>query len=155
MWCQIPITDSQFYFGKAFSLNKDSETAQPALADPVKDFSVTTFKMLDLKLIQILLIVMTLIFTCYLLIKLILWTYDYLNTKYLSISSNGLTYLKALIMDKTNIYLHLYDFTMSDSVNLYMGTIFENPEDIDCEGQFVAGRIALNQQPSYDFIDLK
>ena len=58
-------------------------------------------------------------------------------------------------MDKTNIYLHLYNFTTGDSVNLYMGTIFGNPEDIDCEGQFVAGSIALNQQPSYDFIDLK
>ena len=58
-------------------------------------------------------------------------------------------------MDKTNIYLHLYAFTTGDSVNLYMGTIFRNPEDIDCEGQFVAGRIALNQKSSYDFIDLK
>ena len=55
-------------------------------------------------------------------------------------------------MDKTNIYLHLYEFTTGD---LYMGTIFGNPEDIDCEGQFVSGRIALNQKPSYDFIDLK
>ena len=41
------------------------------------------------------------------------------------------------------------------SVNLYLGTIFGNPEDIYCEGQFVAGRIFLDQKPSYDFIDLK
>ena len=95
-------------------LNKASETVQPALANPMKDFSVTTFQMLDLKLIQIVLILMTLIFTRYLLIKLILWTYAYLNTKYLNISSTGLTYLKTLIMDKTNIYLHLYDFTSGD-----------------------------------------
>ena len=90
---------------KLLVLNKASETVQPALANPMKDFSVTTFKMLDLKLIQIVLIVMTLTFTCYLLIKLILWTYDYLNTKYLNISSTRPTYLKTLIMDKTNIYL--------------------------------------------------
>ena len=109
---------------KFLVLNKASETVQLALANPMEYFSVTTFKMLDLKLIQIVLIIMSLIFTCYLLIKLILWTYDYLNTKYLNISSTRLTYLKTLIMDKTNVYLCLYDFATGDSVNLYMGTIF-------------------------------
>ena len=140
---------------KLLLVNKISETVQPVLANPVNDFSVITFQMLDFKLIQMVLIVMTLTFTFYLLFKLILWTYDYLNTKYLHISSTGLTYLKTLTMDKTNIYLHLYDFTTCDSVNLYLGTIFGNPEDIYCEGQFVAGRIYLDQKPSYDYIDLK
>ena len=140
---------------KLLFINKVSETVQPALANPVNDFSTIKFEMLDLKLIQMVLIVMTLIFTCYFLSKLTLWTYDYLNTKYLHISSTGLTYMKTLTMDKTNIYLQLYDFTTCDSVNLYLGTIFGNPEDIYCEGQFVAGRIFLDQKPSYDFIDLK
>ena len=58
-------------------------------------------------------------------------------------------------MDKTNIYLHLYDYTTGDSVNLYLGTIFGQPEDITCEGQFVLGTICLDQNPTYDFIDLK
>ena len=58
-------------------------------------------------------------------------------------------------MDKTNIYLHLYDFTTGDSVNLYLGTIFGEHEDITCEGQFVVGTIFLEQNPTYDFIDLK
>ena len=49
----------------------------------------------------------------------------------------------------------MYDFTTNKLVNLYLGTIFENPEDIYCEGQFVAGRIFLDQKPTYDFIDLK
>ena len=47
-------------------------------------------------------------------------------------------------MDKTNIYLHLYDFTKGDSVNLYLGTIFGEPEDILCEGQLVVGTIFLD-----------
>ena len=140
---------------KLLLLNKASETVQPALAHPVNDFSLIKFQMLDLKLIQMVLIIMTLTFTGYLLFKLTLWTYDYLNTKYLHISSTGLTYLKILTMDKTNIYLHLYNFTTCDSVNLYLGAIFGNPEDIYCEGQFVVGRIFLDQEPSYDFIDLK
>ena len=155
MWCQIPISESQCYFGKVLLLNKASETIQPALAEPVNDFPIITFHMLDLKLIQIVLMVMTLIFTCYLLFKLVLWTFDYLNTKYLHISSTGLTYLRTLTLDKTNVYLQLYDFTTSESVNLYLGTIFGNPEDIYCEGQCVAGRISLDQKSSYDFIDLK
>ena len=58
-------------------------------------------------------------------------------------------------MDKTNIYLHLYDYTTGDSVNLYLGTIFGEPEDIICEGQFVLGTIGLDQNPTYDFISLK
>ena len=58
-------------------------------------------------------------------------------------------------MDKTNIYLHLYDYTIGDSINLYLGTIFGQPEDITCEGQFVLGTICLDQNPTYDFIDLK
>ena len=55
-------------------------------------------------------------------------------------------------MDKTNIYLHLYGFTTGDSVNLYLRTIFGEPEDILCEGQFVVGTIFLDQKPTYDFI---
>ena len=58
-------------------------------------------------------------------------------------------------MDKTNIYLHLYDYTTGDSINLYLGTIFGQPEDITCEEQFVLGTICLDQHPTYDFIDLK
>ena len=46
-------------------------------------------------------------------------------------------------MNKTNIYLHLYDYTTGDSINLYLGTIFGQPEDITCEGQFVLGTICL------------
>ena len=58
-------------------------------------------------------------------------------------------------MDKTNIYLHLYDYTTGDSVNLYLGINFGQPEDITCEGQLVLGTICLDQNPTYDFIDLK
>ena len=111
--------------------------------------------MLDLKLIQIVLMVMSLTFTCYLLFKITLWLFDYLNTKYLNINSTGLTYLKSLTVDKTDIYLQLYDFTLCESVHLYLGTILGNPEDIYCKGQFVAGRISLDQKPSCDFTDLK
>ena len=49
--------------------------------------------------------------TCYLLIRLTLWIYDYLNTKFLNINSTGLTYLNSLTMDKTNIYLQFSNFT--------------------------------------------
>ena len=38
---------------------------------------------------------------------------------------------------------------------MYMGTILGNPEDIYCEGHFVAGSISLDNKSSCDFIDLK
>ena len=53
------------------------------------------------------------------------------------------------------MYLHLYDYTTGDSINLYLGTIFGQPEDIICEGQFVLRIICLDQNPTCDFIDLK
>ena len=93
--------------------------------------------------------------TCYLLIRMILWIFDYLNTKFLNINSTGLTYLSSIAMDKTNIYLQFSNFTTSECVNLYLGTIFGNPEDIYVCGQFVAGRISLDRKFPFDFITLK
>ena len=58
-------------------------------------------------------------------------------------------------MDKTNIYLQFSDFTTGDCTNLYLGTIFGNPEDIYVCGQFVSGRITLDKKFPYDFIILK
>ena len=92
---------------------------------------------------------------CYLLIRLILWIFDYLNTKFLNINSNGLTYLSSLTMDKTNIYQQFSDFNSGEYANLYLGTIFGNPEDIYVCGQFVAGRISLDRKFPFDFITPK
>ena len=58
-------------------------------------------------------------------------------------------------MDKTNIYLQFNDFATGESTNLYLGTIFGNPEDIYVCGQFVSGRITLDKKFPYDFIILK
>ena len=60
--------------------------------------------------------------------------------------------MKALTVDKTNVYLQLYDFTTCKSVNMYMGTILGNPEDIYCVGHFIAGSISLDKKSSYDLL---
>ena len=114
------------------------------LLSNVTDNMDNSFDILDQRLIQIVLTTMALTFTCYLFLKLILWTYDFLNTKYLHMNSTGLSYWKTLTMEKTNIYLQLYDYTTGVSVKLYMGTIFGQPEDITCEGKFVLGTICLD-----------
>ena len=114
-----------------------------------------TYEMLDLKILQLVLIVMASTLTCYLLIRLTFWIFDYLNTKFLNINSTGLTYLSSLTMDKTNIYLQFSDFTTGECANLYLGTIFCNPEDIYVCGQFVSGRISLDRKFPFDFIVLK
>ena len=62
---------------KLLLLNKTSETIQPALAKPENDLPLLAFHKLDFKLIQIVLMVMTLAFTCYLIFKLTIWTFDY------------------------------------------------------------------------------
>ena len=65
--------------------------------------------------------------TCYLLIKMTLWLFDYLNTKFLNINSTGLTCLSSLTMDKTNIYLQFSDFTTGECANLYLGNNLWQP----------------------------
>ena len=132
---------------KLLLLNKTSETIQPVQARPENDITILTLNKLDIKLLQIVLMVMISIFTCYLIFKLTLWTFDYLNTKYLHFSSTGLAYIKTLTLDKTNVYLQLYDFSTCRSVNLYMGTILGNPEDIYCIGNFIAGSVTLDKNP--------
>ena len=87
--------------------------------------------------------------------KTTFWIFDYLNTKFLNINSTGLTYLSSLTMDKTNIYLQFFDFNSGECANLYLGTIFGNPEDIYVCGQIVAGRISLDKKFPFDFIILK
>ena len=140
---------------KLLIINKTAESIPPTLAQPMTELGELTYEMLDLKILQLVLIVMASTLTCYLHIRLTLWIFDYLNTKFLNINSTGLTYLSSLIMDKTNIYLQFSDFTTGDCTNLYLGTIFGNPEDIYVCGQFVSGRITLDTKFPYDFIILK
>ena len=139
---------------KLLLLNKTTETIKPVQATTENDITILTFHKLDIKLIQIVLMVMLLALTCYLVFKLVIWTFDYLNTKYLHISSTGLTCMKTLTLDKTNVYLQLYDFTTCENVNMYMGTILGNPEDIYCVGHFTEGSVSLDKKSTCDFIDL-
>ena len=134
---------------KLLILNKTAESIPSTLAQPMTEFGELTYEMFDLKILQLVLIVRASTLTCYLLIRLTLWIFDYLNTKFLNINSTGLTYLSSLTMDKTNIYLQFSDFTTGECANLYLGTIFGNPEDIYVCGQFVAGRISLDKKISF------
>ena len=140
---------------KLLIINKTAESIPPTLAQPMTKLGELTFEMLDLKILQIILMVMASTLTCYLLIRLTFWIFDYLDTKFLNINSTGLIYLNLLTMDKTNIYLQFSDFTTGYCTNLYLGTIFGNPEDIYVCGQFVSGRITLDKKFPYDFIILK
>ena len=140
---------------KLLILNKTTESIPPTLAQPMTEFGELTYEMFDLKVLQLVLIVMASTLKCYLLIRITLWIFDYVNTKFLNINSTGLIYLSSLTMDKTNIYLQFSDFTTGECANLYLGTIFGNPEDIYVCGQFVAGRISLDRKFPFDFITLK
>ena len=140
---------------KLLIINKTTESIPPTLAQPMTELGELTYEMLDLKILQLVLIVMASTLACYLLIRLTLWIFDYLNTKFLNINSTGLTYLSSLTMDKTNIYLQFSDFTTDECANLYLGTIFGNPENIYVCGQFVSGRITPDKKFPDDIIILK
>ena len=68
---------------KLLILNKTAESIPPTLAQPVTEFGEMTFEMFDLKILQLVLIVMASTLTFYLLITMTLWIFDYLNTKFL------------------------------------------------------------------------
>ena len=140
---------------KLLILNKTAESIPPTLAQPMAEFAEIILEMFDLEVLQLVLIVMASTLTCYLLIRLTFWIFDYLNTKFLNINSTGLTYLSSLTMDKTNIYLQFSDFNSGDCTNLYLDTIFGNPEDTCVCGQFVAGEISLDRKFPFEFITLK
>ena len=55
---------------KLLLLNKASEIIQPAMANPMNEYSIILFQMLELKLILIVLMIMSLTFICYLLFTL-------------------------------------------------------------------------------------
>ena len=101
LWIQISISEIILFWQNLLIINKTAESIPPTLAQPMTDFGELTFEMLDLKILQLVLIVMASTLTCYLLIRLTLWIFDYVNTKFCNINSTGLTYLNSLTMDKT------------------------------------------------------
>ena len=106
---------------KLLIINKTAESIPPTLAQPMTELGELTYEMLDLKILQLVLIVMASTLTCYLLIRLTLWIFDCLNTKCLNINSTGLTYLISLTMDKTNIYLQFSELTTGDCAKFILG----------------------------------
>ena len=82
------------YSSKIITIEQNFRNNPTSTSKTENDITILTFHKLDIKLIQIVLMVMLLAFTCYLLFKLTIWTFDYLNTKYLHISSTGLTCMK-------------------------------------------------------------
>ena len=58
---------------KLLIVNKPAESIPPTLAQPMTELGELTYEMLDLKILQLVLIVMASTLTCYLLIRLTLW----------------------------------------------------------------------------------
>ena len=71
---------------KLLILNKTAESIPPTLAHLMTEFGELPFEMFDLKILHLVLIVMASTLTCYLLIRMTLWIFDYLNTKFLNIN---------------------------------------------------------------------
>ena len=72
---------------KLLILNKTAESIPPTLAQPMTEFGEMTLEMFDLKVLQLVLIVMAFTLTCYLLIRITLWLFDYFITFITSMST--------------------------------------------------------------------
>ena len=136
------------------SMSEASETTQPALANSIDDFSI--LNQFDIHLIQTVLEIMTLTLTFYLLFTLTLWTYDYLNTKYLNINLTGLTYLKIFDFgqNKHLPYNYMTSPHMDQSICIWAQCL-ETQRTYTVKANLLQEESPLTKKPSYDSIDLK
>ena len=106
---------------KLLLLNKTTETIKPVQATTENDITILTFHKIGYQIDSDSTNGNAFSFDLLLSVQTSYLDFDYMNTKYLHISSTGLTCIKTLTLDKTNVYLQLYDFTTCENVNMYMG----------------------------------
>ena len=87
--------------------------------------------------IQIMIIMAILIATIWLCIQF----KNCINTRNLGKLQEKLTFMKFLYADKTDLYMQFMSNYMTWTV--YLGLVYDNPEDIEAVGQFLNGDVTL------------
>ena len=99
--------------------------------------------------IQIIIIMAIFIVTIWLCIHI----WNCINTRNLGRLQKKLTFIKFLYADKTDLYMQFMSNYMTWSV--YLGSVYDNPEDIEAVGQFLYDDITLYKGCVFDFLTIQ
>ena len=87
------------------------------------------------------------------IIWLCIQIWNCINTRNLGKLQEKLSFMKFLYADKTELYFWFMSNSMTWSI--YLGSVYDNPEEIVAEGQFLDGDIVLFKGCVFDFLTIQ
>ena len=89
----------------------------------------------------------------YAIVWFIVQIWNCVNTRNLGNLQEKLSFMKFLYADKTELYFQFMSNHMTCSI--YLGSVYDNPEGIVAEGQFLDGDIVLYKGCVFDFLTIQ
>ena len=89
----------------------------------------------------------------YVIVWFIVKIWNCVNTRNLGNLQEKLSFMKFLYTDKTELYFQFMSNHMTCSI--YLGSVYDNPEGIVAEGQFLNGDIILYKGCVFDFLTIQ
>ena len=89
----------------------------------------------------------------YAIVWFIVQVWNCVNTRNLGNLQEKLSFMKFLYADKTELYFQFMSNYMTCSI--YLGSVYDNPEEIVAEGQLLDGDIVLYKGCVYDFLTIQ
>ena len=89
----------------------------------------------------------------YAIVWFIVKIWNCVNTRNLGSLKEKLSFMKFLYADKTELYFQFMSNHMTCSI--YLGSVYDNPEGIVAEGQFLDGDIVLYKGCVFDFLTIQ
>ena len=99
--------------------------------------------------IQIMIVMVVLCVILWFIIKI----WNCVNTRNLGNLQDKLSFMKFLYIDKTELYFQFMSNHMTSLI--YLGSVYDNPEGIVAEGQFLNGDIILYKGCVFDFLTIQ
>ena len=97
--------------------------------------------------------IITVMGVLYAILWFIVKIWNCVNTRNLGNLKEKLSFMKFLYIDKTELYFQFMSNHMTCSI--YLGSVYDNPEGIVAEGQFLNGDIILYKGCVFDFLTIQ
>ena len=136
------------------TLGKMSHTPAIEAAAVMKENEDGNCYLTEYELIEVLIKLVAVFLAAYLVYKIAKRLLNFYNSTNLAQIQTRLTLFSFLTMDRTDIYLQLFNARNSCAVDLHIGSIFGNPEDLAFVGQFQTGQIRLEQNLFFDYLNI-
>ena len=97
--------------------------------------------------------IITVMGVLYVILWFIVKIWNCVNTRNLGNLKEKLSFMKFLYIDKTDLYFQFMSNHMTCSI--YLGSVYDNPEGIVAEGQFLNGDLMLYKGCVFDFLTIQ